>query len=98
VTAVVALVSDLMDRSRLGAAVPGVRFVRDLAGVTADVVVVDLGRGDALAQLASLPPGAVERVVGYVAHVDAERADAARAAGCTEVVPRSLFFRRLPEL
>jgi hypothetical protein len=94
---VVARVGDLMDRSRITAAVPGVRFVRDLADVEADVVLVDLGAPGALDQVAAARAAGVARVVGFVAHVDEELAAAARAAGC-EVLPRSTFFRRLPDL
>jgi len=92
---VVALVYDLLDRSRIAAALPGVRFVRSLDGVEADLVLVDLGAAPALGELANVRAA---RIVGFVAHVDTERAAEARAAGCTEVLPRSVFFRRLPDL
>src|SRR5262245_3095604 len=38
------------------------------------------------------------RTVGYVSHVDAATIDAARAAGVTEILPRSAFVQRLPDL
>jgi hypothetical protein len=38
------------------------------------------------------------RIVGYAPHVDDAAQGAALAAGCTEVLPRSVFFRRLPHL
>jgi PleD family two-component response regulator len=38
------------------------------------------------------------RTVGFVSHVDAATIDAARAAGVGEVLPRSAFSARLPEL
>jgi DNA-binding NarL/FixJ family response regulator len=99
---VVAFVPDLMDRSRVTAAAPGVEVVATpaalpAAGADADVVVVDLGRPGVLDALPVLAGGRA-RVVGFAAHVDRATLDAARAAGCDEVLPRSAFFRGLPEL
>ena len=95
---VAAYVPDLMDRSRVSAAAPGVVFVarpEDLAATDATVVVVDLGRPGVLDVVPHL---AGRRVVGFGSHVDVELLDAARAAGCGEVLRRSEFFRRLGEL
>lgn len=80
---VVAFAPDLMDRSKISAAVPGVRFVSlaELPGVEADVVVVDLSR-----------PGAADAVpagsawVGFASHVALP--DVPGGA----VLPRSKFF------
>ena len=97
-TRVAAFVPDLMDRSRVAAAVPGVTFVgspADLSAADADVVVVDLARPGVLEALAGL--GAV-RSVGFASHVDRELIEAARAAGCGLVLPRSRFFASLGEL
>ncbi|MCA1656663.1 MAG: hypothetical protein LC713_02965 [Actinobacteria bacterium] len=96
----VAYVPDLMDRSKLAAAAPGVRFVSrpgelDEAAAGADLVVVDLSRPGVLDRLTSL--GAT-RVLGFGSHVDRALLDAARAAGCDRVMARSAFFSRLPEL
>ena len=91
-----AFVPDLMDRSRLAGL--GVEFVAapaDLAGTGADVVVVDLGRPGVLD---ALPGLAGRRTIGFGSHVDRAVLDAARAAGCAEVMPRSEFFRRAREL
>lgn len=90
---VAAYVPDLMDRSKVSAAVPGAVFVASpaaLAGAAgeADVVVVDLARPGVLDVLASL---AGVRVVAFASHVDRERIAAARAAGA-EVHTRSAFF------
>jgi CheY-like chemotaxis protein len=41
-------------------------------------------------------PGKRPRVVAYGSHVDAESLRAARAAGCTPVLPRSKFVEDLP--
>jgi DNA-binding NarL/FixJ family response regulator len=86
---VCALVSDLMDRSRISAAIPDVTFTLD---ATADVVVVDIARSAQLvAEVRAEMPGV--RIVCYGPHVDDESADAARAAGANTVMPRSRFFR-----
>ncbi len=95
---VLALVPDLMDRSRM-TAVPGidVRFVSaagELASRStawsADVVVVDLARPGVLEALEA--GGISGRIVGFGSHVDTDVLDAARRAGCHEVLPRSRFF------
>jgi hypothetical protein len=93
-----AFVPDLMDRSRLAGL--DVTFVAAPAGLAAagpeDVVVVDLSRPGVLEAMVALDPGA--RTIGFGSHVDTELLDAARAAGCSEVMPRSEFFRRAREL
>ena len=86
---VCALVSDLMDRSRISAAIPDVVFMLD---ANADVVIIDLARGPQLiAEIRSETPGV--RIVCYGPHVDEAAADAAQAAGADVVMPRSRFFR-----
>lgn len=98
-TRIAAFVPDLMDRSKVAAAAPGdVTFVRsaaDLAGVAAEVVVVDLARPGVLD---ALPGLAAARTIGFASHVDRELAAAAEAAGCAEVMARSRFFADLPRL
>ena len=99
---VVAYVPDLMDRSKVSGAAPGATFVATpgalaAAAAGADVAVVDLGRAGVLEVLPALTATGV-RVVGFGSHVDRDTLDAARAAGCTEVLPRSAFFRDLPAL
>jgi adenine/guanine phosphoribosyltransferase-like PRPP-binding protein len=89
---VCALVSDLMDRSRISASIPDVVFVRDAAACAgAGVVIVDLARsGEAIGALrAALPHAAI---VGFGPHVDEASAAAAEAAGANRVLPRSRFF------
>jgi voltage-gated potassium channel Kch len=86
---VVALTTDLMDRSRLSAALPGVVFT--LEG-DVEVVIVDLARGvDQVGAIRASYPNA--RIVCYGAHVDDTSLDAARTAGADVVLPRSRFFR-----
>jgi DNA-binding NarL/FixJ family response regulator len=89
----VALVPDLMDRSRVSAALPDAAFVRDAAScVGATVVLVDLGRhADDVAAVRAVTPDA--RIVAFGSHVDEAALAAARAAGADLVLPRSQFFR-----
>jgi len=96
---VYAYAPDLMDRSKILAAVPGATTVATPDGVAAgpgDVVVLDLSRPAAVAALGALAASGA-RVIGFASHVDHERIDAARQAGC-EVLARSAFFTRLPLL
>ncbi len=83
-----------MDRSRFGGS--DVTFVAspDAARAAAPtLLMVDIDRFDDL--------GAFRldgcRVIGFGSHVDTDRHDRARTAGFDEVLPRSVFFRRLPE-
>ena len=86
---VCALVSDLMDRSKISAAIPGVVFSLD---ATAEVVIVDISRSaQVVAEIRAETPHV--RIVCFGPHVDDEAADAARAAGADIVLPRSRFFR-----
>ncbi|MDQ1479412.1 MAG: hypothetical protein QOI44_273 [Actinomycetota bacterium] len=87
-----ALVVDLMDRSRISAALPDTTFVRDAAACAgADVVIVDLARsGRHVGAVRDAAPAA--RIVCFGPHVDEEGANAARAAGADVVLPRSRFF------
>lgn len=89
----VALASDLMDRSRITAAIADVSFARDVAGCAgADVVIVDLARfAESVASLRSALPTA--RIVTFGPHVDETAAADALAAGADLVWPRSRFFR-----
>jgi DNA-binding NarL/FixJ family response regulator len=99
VTTVAALVPDLMDRSRISAATPiSVVFVglADLRDLDVDILIADLGRIDQPGDLRAAAPRS--RIVGFGSHVDEEMLDAARAAGIDEVLPRSVFFRKLGEL
>lgn len=90
---VLAITADLMDRTRLTGAIPGLRVVATAADLGApEVVLVDLRVAGALD--AALATGA--RVLAYGSHVDEAALDAATAAGA-EALPRSRFFRRLAE-
>jgi hypothetical protein len=92
-TTVVAIATDLMDRSKISGALEEVRFVRpggDLAGV--DIVLVDLSLPGALDDAV----GSGARVIAYGSHVADDVLAAARASGA-EALPRSVFFRRLTD-
>ncbi|HUF33895.1 MAG TPA: hypothetical protein VMN58_11885 [Acidimicrobiales bacterium] len=96
-----AYVPDLMDRSRVLDAHPGVEAAGDVAGLVAmaegaDVVVVDLARPGVLEALPAVV-AAAGRVVGFASHVDVGLLEAASATGC-DALPRSRFFRDLDEV
>jgi hypothetical protein len=61
------------------------------------VVVVDLSKRGVLEVLVELC-GTGVRVLAYGSHVDKTLLATATDAGCDEVLPRSQFFSRLPEL
>ena len=90
---VVALVGDLLDRSKIAAAIPDAAFAstpEECAG--ADTVVIDVkAHPDAVAAVRELVPAA--RVVAYGRHDDPEALEAARADGADVALPRSRFFQ-----
>ncbi len=89
----VALVGDLMDRSRIGVAIPDIAFVAgpdDCAG--AELVVIDLGgHATHVAAIRRLLPHA--RIVAFGRHDNPDALDRARTDGADLAVPRSRFFR-----
>jgi hypothetical protein len=95
---VVAYVPDMMDRSRITAVTEvAVEFVSrpgELAGVDADLAIVDLGRPGVLEVL----PAVAARTIGFASHIDRDLLAAARVAGCDQVLARSAFFGRLKSL
>ena len=94
---VVAFVPDLIDRSKVAAA-GDVVFVDQpeaLVNAPGDIVVVDLMRPGVLEVLPALRG---RRVIGFGRHTERARLEAATAAGCGEVLPRSSFFPHLDEL
>lgn len=90
---IVALVGDLMDRSRITAALPDATFSSDPAATAgADVVVIDLGRrADAVTTVRAVAPDAW--IVAFGSHVDEELLATAAADGADRVLPRSRFFQ-----
>jgi len=91
-TRIVALGTDLMDRSRLTAAVPATEVIAAVEQVDrADIVIVDLARhASSVAEIRRRVPDAL--VVAYGPHIDAELLAAARADGADRVMARSRFF------
>lgn len=109
----IALVEDLMFLSRVREAARGTGLEVRVARKTADVLeaaragaallVVDLDSrrlpwGEAVTSLRSDPALGSLPVVGFLSHVNAEAAQAARAAGCTRVLARSAFVQELPRI
>jgi len=72
-------------------------LLAELAKATPMLVVVDLNsRSEALESIVQMRKAAPEiPVVAFLSHVQTELAEKARAAGCREVVPRSIFTRDL---
>lgn len=110
---VIALVRDLIFATKIGstAAAVGadVRVVRDVSGVTAllaagavvrtvivDLAAVELDVGAAVRAIRAAAGSA--RIITYGSHVDAAHLSTARAAGADEVMARSEFSMRLPDL
>jgi hypothetical protein len=95
---IVAYVPDLMDRSKVAAAGDCVFVSRpaDLAGLCAgaDVVVVDLTKPGVVDVLGALDA----RIIGFANHTARDVMDAARAAGCEQVMARSEFFANIDTL
>lgn len=92
-TRIVALVDDLMDRSRLLAVVPDATTIGAAAEASgADIVIVDLARyGDAVRDVRRVAPTA--RIIAFGPHVDDGLLAAAHDHGADVVLPRSRFFR-----
>lgn len=69
----------------------------EISKATPNLVVVDLNAHnqplDAVQRMQSLAPGV--RLVGFLSHVQTDLAEQARAAGCSEVMPRSKFTQDL---
>ncbi len=102
---VVALVTDLMFSTKIsstGAAVNvPVRVVRTADDLEpgATLLLVDLdaeGAFDAIERCRTMIPA--PRIVAFGPHVRADLLAAAREAGADEVLPRSAFVARLPDL
>ncbi|MET0628891.1 MAG: DNA-binding response regulator [Acidimicrobiia bacterium] len=87
------MVDDLMDRSRVSAAIDGVTFTRDPASCAdADVVIIDVARhGGAISAARSAAPSA--RIVAFGPHVDDATLAQAGVDGADAVLARSVFFR-----
>lgn len=90
---VYAFVPDLMDRSRITAALDDVTFTDDPAACSgAQVVIIDLARRGAIVRaVRAVAPCA--RIVGFLPHLDGALAAEAEAGGVDVSLPRARFFR-----
>ncbi len=111
---IVAVLDDLMFTSKIRAAAGplgvGVTFARSAEAALAEMrktpptlAILDLNNPrtkplDLVAQMKADPALASVPTVGYASHVQADVIDAARRAGVTEVLARSAFTQRLPEI
>jgi CheY-like chemotaxis protein len=111
---VLAGVDDLLFRSRISAAAKALgidlRFARSAEELVGEarasaprLVIVDLnsrrlGPFDIVAALKADPALAGVPIVGFVSHVQADLVTRARDAGVDQVLARSAFVARLPEL
>ncbi|HLL89975.1 MAG TPA: hypothetical protein VK324_11800 [Tepidisphaeraceae bacterium] len=103
---VLALVRDLMFVGRITAearaAGVAVRVIRDPLQLTSadpsDLLVVDLNLSGATDAAGAWRRATGGQVVGFVSHVDAAAAAAAREAGVDRVLARSRFVEVLPTL
>jgi hypothetical protein len=90
---VVALVGDLLDRSKLSAALPDARFASEPADCAgADVIVIDVKvHPDAVSEARKVAPAA--RVIAYGRHDNPAALENARVNGADAALARSRFFR-----
>lgn len=89
---IVALIPNLFDRSRFGGRATFVDDPDEAVTLNPSLVIVDLDRCDDLAGFRIDGP----RVIGFGPHVDTTIHREALEAGYDEVLPRSVFFKRLP--
>jgi CheY-like chemotaxis protein len=104
---VLALVDDIFFQARISATAKKVGVDVKMFGVAealvtaasagGELIVIDLNsRADAIGALNQLrDAGNQTPVVAFLSHVQTELAERARAAGCTEVMPRSKFTQDL---
>ena len=108
---VIALVNDMIFASKIRGAAQAADVPVRTTSKAADVLAVasearlilvdlDATRADPVGLIRSLKadPGTVARVVAFVSHVNADAIAAARAAGADQVLARSAFVARLPEI
>lgn len=91
---IVAVIPNLMDRSRFGDRVTFVATGVEASASGASLVLVDLDRCGDIAQFRIRDA----HVIGFGPHVDTELHQEALAAGYDEVLARSVFFKRLDSL
>src|SRR5579864_1363043 len=108
---VLALVDDIFFQARISATEKQVGVELKMFGAAkalvaaagsadGELIVIDLNaRADAIGALNQLrDAGNQTPVVAFLSHVQTELAERARAAGCTEVMPRSKFTQDLASI
>lgn len=91
---IAAYVPNLFDRSRFGTTTVFVETPAEVLGHRPRLLLVDLDRCDRPEDflIAGIP------VIGFGSHVDTDLQQRAVDAGYDQVLARSVFFRRLPQL
>ncbi|NJD33833.1 MAG: response regulator [Betaproteobacteria bacterium] len=95
------LCHDLTTRLRLESTwtAQGVRMLKKDSGETPDCIVIDLGRGDALQEIARLRALHPELpIIGCAASFEEAAVEAAKAAGATDFAARGFVDRRVARL
>lgn len=108
---ILAAIQDLMFSSKVNAVARGkpiewlkrgTRVVDQVTASKPDVLLIDLGAPqlDAVNAIREIKSGDCKgtTVIGYVDHTRGDLIEAARAAGCDQVLSKGEFARRLPEL
>jgi DNA-binding NarL/FixJ family response regulator len=108
---VLAAIHDLMFSSKVNAAARGKKIdwlprgasvAEQVAAQKPDVLLIDLAspKLDAINAIKEIKAGENKGVtcIGYVDHTREDLIEAARAAGCDQVMSKGEFARRLPEL
>lgn len=107
---ILAAIHDLMFSSKVNAAAQGrpivwmprgTRVAEQVEAVKPDVLLIDLAAPalDAVNAIRQIKAaGNAVTIIGYVDHTRAEVMEAARTAGCDQVLSKGEFARRLPEL
>ena len=91
---IAAHVPNLFDRSRFSGRVTFVDTPEEAKAFAPALLIIDIDRCEDVAGFCIDGP----RVVGFGPHVDSAGHDRAVGAGYDEVLPRSVFFRRLANL
>lgn len=92
---IVAHVPNLFDRSRFGGLATFVETPEEAGSLNPSMVIVDLDRCE---DLEGFRIEGSASIIGFGPHVDTELHRRATEVGYTEVLARSVFFKRLPEL
>lgn len=108
---VLAAIHDLMFSSKVNAAAHGKKIdwlprgtpvAEHVAATRPDVLLIDLAspKLDAINAVKAIKSGECKgvTVIGYLDHTREDLIEAARAAGCDQVMSKGEFARRLPEL